>query len=502
MKSSEATLASIESAKYVVLGNVDAGKSSFIGVMEKNILDNGNGYARSLITKIKHEQETGRTSTHSFHYIINKNEITTLIDLCGHEKYLKTTMFGVMGLFCDYGIIIVGANMGLCGMTLEHMGLLISNRIPFITIITKIDICPSNILTDTKKELNRVAKRNKKELICFETNEEEVNGSYLKDAHRAIIDSFHEKKTLLMPTIMVSNKTGHNINFVKELITSIRSRSYLERMNIIPITIRTNGYRSEGSTGSIGSIGSQGSLAPTTNYRPYPMIMYIDNTFNITGIGIVLSGTMKFGSLHLGQKLHVGPVNNIYISITVKSVHNCIGENVDILKEDESGSIGIRLDTKGSYTREMFSKGQIVTDNMDFVMEHTCYTFNCDVAVFNHPTTIKNGYQTVIHCGTIRQTGKFIIDEGQFLRTNSRANINIKFLSRPEFILPDTIFMFRDGRTKGMGKIKNGIPFVNDTLDPIARSKRGTRKRSERKKARAERLASTVSMISLENQSK
>src|SRR5271154_950084 len=469
MKSSETILASIESAKYVVLGNVDAGKSSFIGVMEKNILDNGNGYARSLITKIKHEQETGRTSTHSFHYIINKNEITTLIDLCGHEKYLKTTMFGVMGLFCDYGIIIVGANMGLCGMTSEHMGLLISNRIPFITIITKIDICPSNILTDTKKELNHVAKRNKKELIYFETNEEEVNGSYLKDAHRAIIDSFHEKKTLLMPTIMVSNKTGHNINFVKELLTSIRSRSYLERMNIIPTTIRTNGY---------------------------PMIMYIDNTFNITGIGIVLSGTMKFGSLHLGQKLHVGPVNNTYISITVKSIQNCISENVDILKEDESGSIGIRLDTKGSYTREMFSKGQIVTDNMDFVMEHTCYTFNCDVAVFNHPTTIKNGYQTVIHCGTIRQTGKFIIDIGQFLRTNSRANINIKFLSRPEFILPDTIFMFRDGRTKGMGKIKSGIPFVNDTLDPITRSKRGIRKRSERKKARAERLAT---MISLEN---
>jgi len=154
-----AEIEKIESAKYLVLGNVDAGKSSFVGVMEKNVLDDGNGYARSLITKIKHEQDTGRTSTHSPHYLIKNNEITTLIDLCGHEKYLKTTMFGVMGLFGDYGIVMVGANMGICEMTKEHIALLVANRIPFMIIVTKIDICPANVMANLKKNIQSIAKK-------------------------------------------------------------------------------------------------------------------------------------------------------------------------------------------------------------------------------------------------------------------------------------------------------------------------------------------------------
>jgi len=451
----------IESAKYVVLGNVDAGKTSHIAVLEKNVLDDGNGYARSLITKIKHEQESGRTSTHSFHYIINNNEITTLVDLCGHEKYLKTTMFGVMGLFSDYGIIIIGANMGLSGMTSEHIALLIANRIPFITIVTKIDICPANIMSAVKKDLERIAKRNRKEILYFEDNEPENNKSYLKESHKVVIEEFHERKTSLMPIIMVSNKTGHNINFVRELLTSIRSKSYLERKGMIVPEI-------------------------STKNNHYPMIMYIDSTYSVTGIGIVLSGTIKYGNLSLGQKVFLGPVNNTYITITVKSMQNCISENITVLKENESGSIGIRLDVKGSYTREMFSKGQIVTTDMDFALKNTCYSMNCMVAVFNHPTTIRNGYQTVVHANSIRQVAKFKIAEDVVLRTNSKENIVVKYLMRPEFVLPGTLFMFRDGRTKGMGKVISTIPFTEDTYEPLTRNKKNTRKRTERRKAKVE----------------
>lgn len=467
----------LESAKYLILGNVDAGKTTFLGVLEKNVLDDGNGYARSLVTKVKHEQETGRTSSHSPHYLVKNNEITTLIDLCGHEKYLKTTMFGVMGLFGDYGIIMVGANMGVCGMTTEHFALLIANKIPFITIVSKIDICPTNVLSTVKKDLERIAKRNKKEIIYFEENEEEVNDSYLKDAHKSIIEAFQERKTSIMPIIMTSNKTGYNINFVKELITSIRSQAYLERKGIV----------------------NSNANSLTKNY---PMVMYIDSTFSVTGIGIVLSGTVKYGSISLGQKVFLGPINNTYIVITVKSLQNCISENVTILQENESGSIGIRLDTKGSYTREMFSKGQIVTSDMDFAMKNTCYTFNCDVAIFNHPTTIRNGYQTVIHCGTIRQTGRFKIPDDILLRANSKQNINIKFVQRPEFILPGTLFMFRDGRTKGMGRVNYGIPFMEDTLEPNTKVKKGNRKRSERRKMRIEKEALNPSTDAISKQNK
>lgn len=50
----------------------------------------------------------------------------TFIDLCGHEKYLKTTMFGLVGLLPDYAMIGVGANMGITRMTKEHLGIALS----------------------------------------------------------------------------------------------------------------------------------------------------------------------------------------------------------------------------------------------------------------------------------------------------------------------------------------------------------------------------------------
>ena len=69
----------------------------------------------------------------------------TFIDLCGHEKYLKTTLFGLIGLLPDYAMIIVGSNMGISKMTIEHINISLALRIPFFVVITKIDICPKNI---------------------------------------------------------------------------------------------------------------------------------------------------------------------------------------------------------------------------------------------------------------------------------------------------------------------------------------------------------------------
>ena len=85
----------------------------------------------------------------------------SLIDLCGHEKYLKTTIFGLSGTSPDYAMIIVGANMGVQRMTIEHIGIAFYLKIPFYIIITKIDICPKNILKQTMANLNKILKKKK-----------------------------------------------------------------------------------------------------------------------------------------------------------------------------------------------------------------------------------------------------------------------------------------------------------------------------------------------------
>ena len=41
----------------------------------------------------------------------------TFIDLAGHEKYLKTTIFGMTGHVPDFAMLMVGSNAGIIGMT-------------------------------------------------------------------------------------------------------------------------------------------------------------------------------------------------------------------------------------------------------------------------------------------------------------------------------------------------------------------------------------------------
>ena len=118
-----------------VCGNVDSGKSTLIGVLTHGQLDNGRGLARSNVFVHKHELTTGRTSSISHQImgfdskgdtvnysnlqspswkdIIDKSsKVCTFIDLAGHEKYLKTTVFG-MTTGPDYALLCVGSNMGV-----------------------------------------------------------------------------------------------------------------------------------------------------------------------------------------------------------------------------------------------------------------------------------------------------------------------------------------------------------------------------------------------------
>eukprot|EP01083_Nonionella_stella_P006693 19398_1 len=119
--------------RVAVIGNVDAGKSTLIGTLKSGILDNGRGQSRLLITKHQHEIDTGRTSTITTHLIgyeesgnpvksltnqtpshakvqlKSEAEIATegkslisLVDLAGHEKYLKTTIHGISSGMVDY----------------------------------------------------------------------------------------------------------------------------------------------------------------------------------------------------------------------------------------------------------------------------------------------------------------------------------------------------------------------------------------------------------------
>ena len=65
--------------------------------------------------------------------------------MCGHEKYLKTTMHGLTSLYPDYCLLIIGANMGISKMTKEHLGISWALNLPIIVVFTKLDLAPKEV---------------------------------------------------------------------------------------------------------------------------------------------------------------------------------------------------------------------------------------------------------------------------------------------------------------------------------------------------------------------
>ena len=80
-------------------------------------------------------------------------------------------------------------------------------------------------------------------------------------------------------------------------------------------------------------------------------------------------------------------------------------------------------------------------------------SFNADVVILTHSTTIKPNYQSVVHCGNVRQTAQVLSISKEVLRTGDQASVEFRFISRPEYIHTGSVFLFREGSTRGIGKI-------------------------------------------------
>jgi elongation factor 1-alpha len=419
-----------ETIRIAVAGNVDSGKSTLAGVLLNDCLDDGRGYCRSLILRNKHERDTGRTSCISFNNFYKEKEngrkIISLIDLAGHEKYLKTTMSGITGLFVDYGLVLVAANMGITKMTKEHIGLLLFLKVPIIILITKIDMVPDQLKHATIRKMKKIANLpvfNKKAYTFPEDEEkcesEMIDFSKLNDP----LDTF-------IPIINISNKTGHNINNIKNLLFSLDSREHW----------------SESIDGSI---------------------VYVDSKYTVKGIGLVLSGTVRGKTIKTNQKLFIGPINERFIPFKVRSLHNNMRESIDEAVNNEICCIAVRFTGKEVLTKNQIPRGVIIVDS-EKLQKNICRRFKAEITILNHSTTISNNYQPVIHCGLVRQSARIKIieslnkidinDHKIKLRTGNKAIVEFNFSFRSEYIDKGVTFFFRDGNTKGYGTVLEVYP--------------------------------------------
>jgi len=408
--------------------------SSFIGVIVSDQLDDGKGSARAKVAKHPHEIREGKTSDISSRTLTYGDKKLTLVDLCGHEKYLKTTLFGMTGFFPDYGIVIVSSNRGLLKMTREHMGILIYLSIPFIILITRIDITPRQIYENVLDTTTKLLKRHKRspELINgLDEFDLMTDKDKLKEKETEGLDKMEKSikklksNPFVVPIVTISNKTGYYIDVTKHMLSKLEPRKV---------------WNSENLNGSI---------------------FYVDSKFVPPGIGLVVSGITKGKTINAGTEMLIGPYGSEFKRIKVWSIHNNSKEVVSTLVDRQRGCLAIKgLDKKDEVNRTNIRKGMLIISKE--LEQNVCYQFTSEIEILNHSTVISPKYTPVIHCGIIRQSAKIVLKPDQQLKMGDRASVDFRFVQYPEFMEVGEKFFFREGTTRGVGEIKSILAIKDD----------------------------------------
>ena len=135
--------------------------------------------------------------------------------------------------------------------------------------------------------------------------------------------------------------------------------------------------------------------------------MTIEDIFQVVGVGIVITGTVNSGKIVKGHKYMLGPFNGIFYEVMIKSIHDNFRNFVDEIPCGNSGCFSIKnMDKKFNLKKNLIKRGMILLDKEN--KEHTYTEFDAKVKILHHPTTIKQNYETMIHCGTIKQVAKII----------------------------------------------------------------------------------------------
>jgi GTPase len=98
--------------------------------------------------------------------------------------------------------------------------------------------------------------------------------------------------------------------------------------------------------------------------------------------------------------------------------------------------------------RSNIRNGAVVVKDPQYVSE-----FEADIRVLHHSTTITKNYQPTIHCNGMTQCARILEMDKEFLRNGDTSRVRFQFLYRPAFLEVGNILIFREGNTKGIGKI-------------------------------------------------
>lgn len=401
-----------------VAGHVDHGKSTLVGTLTTGSLDNGSGRTRIFLDVQKHEIERGLSADLSFAVYgfrggnpvriknpLRKKEkskvveqcekVVSFVDTVGHEPWLRTTIRGIMGQKLNYGLLTVAADQGPTHITREHLGIMLAMELPLMVTITKIDIVSTERVREVKEEVFGLLKLVGRIPFMVKSSEDAEFVASNMNQH-------------LVPVIKVSPVTGSGLELLDKLFYNLD--------------------------------------APSNDEYNKPFMMYIDRIYSVLGVGTVISGTVRQGTVKKGDNLLLGPTNSgKFVPINVRSIE------MHYYKKDsaEAGEV-VGISINGAEVSSI-RRGMIVSDLL--YKPQPVREFEADVTILVHPTTIKEGYECITHIETIAETTIFNPLDKEYLSAGDAGRIRMRFKYRPYTIREGQKFIFREGRSKGVGKI-------------------------------------------------
>ena len=128
------------------------------------------------------------------------------------------------------------------------------------------------------------------------------------------------------------------------------------------------------------------------------------------------------------------------------------------------------LDKNFDLNTDNFRKGMVLLDPENKIQP--TMEFEVEALIVHHSSTIKVGYQSVVHCHVIRQTCIVTQMDKEFLRSGDKGIIRFKFIKKPEIMHVGDTILFREGRTRGKGKIIKIFPIDVDAMNKEKQNKK------------------------------
>lgn len=403
-------------------GHVSHGKSTLIGSLISGKKDE-NGNAWLYLNVLPHEIER-RLSADLHHALfgfkdnkvihlknpLDKKErarlveqadkIISFIDTVGHEPWLRTTIRGLLGQDIDYGLLVVAADDGVTHITKEHLGLFLAMNLPIILCITKIDKMGAKRIEEVEEQIENL----------------------LKNIGRIPFSVKNENDL-----IAVIDKLDTIVPIVKTSAVSLQGYDLLNKALLL--------------------------LPERKKETDKPFLMFIDRVYNVSGVGTVVSGTIKQGRLQPGKELILGP-NDSGIFEKVKATS--IEMHYHRLAEANAGLI-VGVAIRG-IRHENVKRGMVICEEQ--FKPKAAKSFEAEIFVLNHPTRIANGYEPVFHTNTIAESVKLELLNKEYLKSGEEGKVRITFKYKPQFIQENDRFIFREGKTKGIGTITKILKFA------------------------------------------